>query len=84
MIDLEMSHDEFKTIVDDKEKYEKRKEGIKIIKSSDELNKECKKIQTIEYGWKDWKCIELKSNIFSNKYKMVAILKEQWEKMVQK
>ena len=45
-----MSHDEFKTIVDDKEKYEKRKEGIKIIKRSDELNKECKKIQTIEYG----------------------------------
>ena len=48
MIDLELSHDEFKTIVDDKEKYEKRKEGIKIIKSSDELNKECKKIKTIE------------------------------------
>ena len=48
MIDLEMSHDEFKTIVGDKEKYEKRKEGIKIIKSSDELNKECKKIKTIE------------------------------------
>ena len=45
MIDLEMSHDEFKTIVDDKEKYEKSKEGTKIIKSGDELNKESKKLK---------------------------------------
>ena len=37
LIDLEISHEEFKTIADEKEKYERMKEGVKIMKSSDEL-----------------------------------------------
>ena len=40
MIDIKISHEEFKTIVNGKEKYEKMKEGIRMIKSSYELNKE--------------------------------------------
>ena len=39
LIDLKISHEEFKTIVNEKEKYEKMKEDIRIMKSSDELNK---------------------------------------------
>ena len=37
LIDLEISHGEFKTIVKEKEKYEKIKERITMINSSDEL-----------------------------------------------
>ena len=40
LIDLEISHEEFKTIVNEKEKYEKMKEDIRMMKSSDKLNKE--------------------------------------------
>ena len=36
------SHEEFKTIVKENEKYEKMKESIRMIKSSDELNKNWK------------------------------------------
>ena len=36
LIDLEISHQEFKTIVIEKEKYDKMKEDIKNIKSNDE------------------------------------------------
>ena len=39
LLDLEISHEEFKTIVKENEKYEKMKESIRMIKSSDELNK---------------------------------------------
>ena len=35
LIDLEISHEEFITILNQKEKYEKKKEDIKTIKSSD-------------------------------------------------
>ena len=38
MIDLEISHEEFKTIVNEKGKYEKKKEDIRKMKKSDELN----------------------------------------------
>ena len=38
LIDLEISHEEFKTIVNEKEKYEKMKEDIRIMKSSEELS----------------------------------------------
>ena len=48
LIDLEIIHEEFKTIADDKEKYEKTKEGIRMMKSSDELNKKGNKIKAIE------------------------------------
>ena len=36
LIDLEISHEDFKTIVNEKEKYEKMKENIRNIKSNDE------------------------------------------------
>ena len=42
LIDLKISHEESKTIVNEKEKYEKMKESIRMIKSSDELNKKRK------------------------------------------
>ena len=38
LLDLEISHEEFKTIVNEKEKYEKMKEDIRIMKSSEELS----------------------------------------------
>ena len=37
LIDLEISHEEFITIVNEKEKYDKMKESIKMVKSSEEL-----------------------------------------------
>ena len=42
LIDLEISHEEFKTIVNEKEKYEKMKESIKMVKSGDESNENIK------------------------------------------
>ena len=42
LIDLKISHEESKTIVNEKEKSEKMKESIRMIKSSDELNKKRK------------------------------------------
>ena len=43
--DLELSHEEFKTIVKGIEKYEKMKESIRIIKCSDELSKNHRSIR---------------------------------------
>ena len=37
LIDLDISHEEFKTIVNEKEKCEQMKESIRNIKSRDEL-----------------------------------------------
>ena len=37
LVDLEISHEEFKTTVNEKEKYEKVEESIRLMKSSDEL-----------------------------------------------
>ena len=46
---MEISHEEFITILNEKEKYEKIKEDIRTIKSSDKLNKEeGKRIKTTE------------------------------------
>ena len=39
LIDLEISHEEFITISKEKGKYEKMKQDIRAMKSSDELNK---------------------------------------------
>ena len=36
LIDLDISHEEFKTIVNEKEKYEQMKESIRTMKSRDE------------------------------------------------
>ena len=38
LIDLDISHEEFKTIVNEKEKYEQMKEKIRNIKTSGEKN----------------------------------------------
>ena len=38
LIDLEITHKEFKTIVNEKEKYEQMKENIRNIKNNDEKN----------------------------------------------
>ena len=37
LIDLETSHEEFETILNEKEKYERMKKDVKMMKSSDEL-----------------------------------------------
>ena len=39
LIDQEISHQEFKTIVNEKEKYEQIKESIRNTKTKDELSK---------------------------------------------
>ena len=44
LIDLEISREEFKTIVNEKEKYEKIREGIRMMKSSDKLAENNKNI----------------------------------------
>ena len=45
LIDLEISHEEFKTIVKEKEKFEKMKENISNIKSSDKLGENNRSIR---------------------------------------
>ena len=45
LIDLEISHEEFKTIVNEKEKYEQMKESIRKTKSRDELSENSKSIR---------------------------------------
>ena len=45
LINLEISHEEFKTVFNEKEKYEKMKESIRMMENSD----------------KTTKCIELKT-----------------------
>ena len=47
LIDLENSHEEFVAILNENEKYEKMKEDLRTMKSSEELTKEeGKKITT--------------------------------------
>ena len=49
LIDTKISHEEFITISNEKDEYEKMKENIRTMKSSYELNKEeDKKIKTTE------------------------------------
>ena len=45
LIELEISHEEFKTVVKEKEKYEKIKESIRTIKSIDELDENNRNIR---------------------------------------
>ena len=45
LIDLEISHEEFKIIANEKEKSEKMKESIRMMKSSDELGDNNKSIR---------------------------------------
>ena len=48
LMDMEINHEEFITILNEKEKYGKIKEDIKTIRYGNELNKEGKKIKTAE------------------------------------
>ena len=50
LIDYEISHEEYRTIINEEEKYWKIKEDIRMIKSqrSDELNEKDKKIKSIK------------------------------------
>ena len=45
LIDLEISHEEFKTIVNEKEKYEQMKEKIINTKSRDKLSEDSRDIR---------------------------------------
>ena len=45
LIDLDISHEEFQTIVNEKEKYEQMKESIRNIKNGDELTENSRDIR---------------------------------------
>ena len=45
LIDLEIGHEEFKTIVNEKEKYKQMKEGIRNTKGIDELSENSRKMR---------------------------------------
>ena len=73
LIDLDVSHEEFKTILNEKEKYEKMKESIRNVRSRNELE-----IGILE---KIVKIHNLKKNIIIVcVYKMVEISTETWKK----
>ena len=75
LMDLEISHEEFKTIVNEKEKYEKIKEDIRLMKFSDELDKEEGiKIKTTELWVKTMKMHRIKRFFFLNKYKCTKLV----------
>ena len=44
-LDFEINHEEFKAIVNENEKYQKMNEDIRMIKCSNELNKEKDKLK---------------------------------------
>ena len=44
LIDLDISHEEFKTVVDEKENYEQMKENIRNAKGRDELTENSRNI----------------------------------------
>ena len=45
LIDLDISHKEFKTMVNEKERYEQIKESIRTIKNRDELSENSRDIR---------------------------------------
>ena len=47
LIDLEISHEEYKSVINEKERYEEIKEGTKNIKSNDELSETVKIIEEV-------------------------------------
>ena len=61
LIDLEISHEEF-TIVNEKEKYEKIKESIRMTKITDKLDELSK--NKIKIPEKIMKCIKFKKKFF--------------------
>ena len=75
LTDLDISHEEFKTIVNEKEKYEQMKESVRNTKSKDE------KDELIKIFKKIMKIHRLKTNIFLfHIYKMANIIKKTWRK----
>ena len=58
LIDLEITHEEFKTFVNEKEKYEQMKEDIRNIKSNDKLSENSRNDKKI------LKIHRLKKNIY--------------------
>ena len=68
LVDLETSHEEFKTIVNEEEKYEGM-EGIRMIKTINKSNKEESK--TTDMWVKRVRVYKIKNiNLFFNVYKM--------------
>ena len=64
LVNMDMSHEVFITNLNEKDKYGEMEEGIRTMKSSDELNEERdKKLKQHNCKWKYWKCRKSK-NIF--------------------
>ena len=62
---MEIGHEELITILNERDKHEKMKEDIRIMKSSDELNKEKgKKFKTRELLVKSLKMHEIKKILY--------------------
>ena len=62
---MEIGHEELITILNERDKHEKMKEDIRIMKSSDELNKEKgKKIKKTELLVKTLKMHEIKKILY--------------------
>ena len=65
LIALEISHEEFQTIVNEEENYKRLKESIRMIKSSHELNKkEWKEVKIRKLWVKIMKMQRIKKYIF--------------------
>ena len=75
LIDLDIRHEEFKTIVNEKKKYEKMKKSIRNTKSWDELSEKSRDIRENSGNVQ----IFLTNFLFCA-YKMVEITKETWER----
>ena len=71
LIDLEMSHKEYKAIINKVENWRRLKENIRMMKSEDELNdEEDKKIENNKNIAENNKNVNIKKIYFFNKYKM--------------
>ena len=78
LIELGISHEEFKTIVNEKERYEQMKESIKNTKSRDELSENSGDIR--KNSGKMYVCIKHVCIFLFCVYKMVDISRKTWEK----
>ena len=69
LIDLEISREKFKAIVNEKEKYEKMKESITMMKSSDGKDKLSENNKNI--------CVESKHYFLTSIYNLKLVLKHR-------
>ena len=76
LIDLEISHEELKIIVNETEKYERMKENIIMMESSDELSGKNKSITVNRESAQNYKNIY----IFLNMYKLFKTSAETFAK----